>query len=259
MLESIRVEICAGSVSDVVTANRFSEVDRIELNSALELGGLTPSLHTLLDAKQITDKKLICMVRPRPAGFRYNSEEIHTMFADAQEFLEHGADGIVFGFLKEDCTVDEELTEKMVSLIHGYGKEAVFHKAFDETPDGIEAFHTLQRAGVDRILTSGQMPSTAQGVHFIADLVKESNNTLEILPGGGINETNVVSILQKTGCSSFHMTAKESFEDCGSYFAVSENQIRKVLNALQSGLFENRHTKTGEDIDMIEKDAYESE
>lgn len=40
------VEVCAGSIADCQIAERAG-ADRIELNSALFLGGLTPSIGTL--------------------------------------------------------------------------------------------------------------------------------------------------------------------------------------------------------------------
>ena len=57
------------------------------------------------------------------------------MLEEAELLLEHGADGISFGFLKADRTVDSEKTKKIVELIHAKGGEAVFHRAFDVTPD----------------------------------------------------------------------------------------------------------------------------
>ena len=257
-MKDISVEICTGSLSDVLTACQFKETDRIELNSALELGGLTPSLQTFLKSRKLTDKKIVCTVRPRTAGFRYNKQEKETMFADAQTFLEYGADGIAFGFLNYDLTVDEDTTGKMVSLIHGYGKEAVFHKAFDMTPDADKAVKTLIELGVDRILTSGKKPEIAEGMSCIQHLQKTYGDKIEILPAGGINEQTILPLLKETGCLQFHMSAREMHQDNGNYYAVSENQIRKVCNTIQSALFENRHTKTREDIDMMRKDAYES-
>lgn len=257
-MKDISVEICTGSLSDVLTACQFKETDRIELNSALELGGLTPSLQTFLKSRKLTDKKIVCMVRPRTAGFRYNKQEKETMFADAQTFLEYGADGIAFGFLNYDLTVDEDTTGKMVSLIHGYGKEAVFHKAFDMTPDADNAVKTLIELGADRILTSGKKTEITEGMSCIQHLQKNYGDKIEILPAGGINEQTILPLLKETGCLQFHMSAREMHQDNGTYYAVSGNQIRKVCNTIQSALFENRHTKTREDIDMMRKDAYES-
>ena len=102
------VEICCGSYYDALQAAKGG-AKRIELNSALMLGGLTPSTATLKLVKQnIPDLKVITMVRPRGAGFCYSHEEFQVMAAECQELLEAGADGIAFGCLKADGTLDKE-------------------------------------------------------------------------------------------------------------------------------------------------------
>ena len=93
----------------------------VELNSALSVGGLTPSLISLMRAKKETSLKIVCMVRPRAGGFCYDETEAQLMLEEAELLLEHGADGIAFGFLKADRTVDAEKTKKMVELIHVKG------------------------------------------------------------------------------------------------------------------------------------------
>ena len=92
------VEICCGSYSDALSA-AHAGATRIELNSALSLGGLTPSLATLIKVKQDTSLKVIAMVRPRGAGFCYSDEEYEIMKEDAKIMLDHGVDGLAFGFL----------------------------------------------------------------------------------------------------------------------------------------------------------------
>ena len=124
----MKVEICCGSYQDCLNAYHGG-ADRIELNSALFLGGLTPSIASLKLAKQEVEIPIVCMVRPRGAGFNYDESEIKVIFEDAKELLEAGADGLAFGFLNEDASIEVELTKKMVELIHSYGKEAVFHRA----------------------------------------------------------------------------------------------------------------------------------
>ena len=143
MIGGVQIEICAGSIEDVITAEAFPEVDRIEFNSALELGGLTPGPASFLRARALSSRKILCMCRPRPAGFCYSSEEKTVLFHEAQFFLQNGADGIVFGCLNSDHTIDRAFTEKTAALAHSYGKEAVFHKAFDETKDMYAAAETL--------------------------------------------------------------------------------------------------------------------
>lgn len=250
------IEICAGSVQDVITASEFKEVNRIELNCALELGGLTPSLNTFLLSKKYSDKKIVCMVRPRGAGFIYNDIEKECMLADAKTFLDAGTDGIVFGSLNQDHTIDEAFTEKMVSLIHSYHKEAVFHKAFDETADPYAAMHTLIQLHVDRILTSGTKKDCTEGSEIIAKLIKAADHQIQILPGGGIRADNVLSILHKTGCEQFHMSAKSYRNDNGSYPAVDADNIQSVLSRLN---YKPKPSLTGEDIAMLKNDRYESD
>ena len=118
------IEVCAGSYQDCIAAYQGS-AKRVELNSALSVGGLTPSVASLVRVKKETDLTVICMVRVRAAGFCYEKEDVEIMFEDAKILLDHGADGIAFGFLNEDGTICEEDTKRMIDLIHSYNKEAV--------------------------------------------------------------------------------------------------------------------------------------
>ena len=255
-MKSVKVEVCCGGLGDALAAGRFP-IARIELNSALELGGLTPSLSTLREVKKNVSVPVMTMVRPRGAGFCYSLQEKQIMFLDAEVFLKEGADGIVFGFLNPDHTVDEETTAKMVSLIHGYGKEAVFHKAFDETPDPFQAAQTLINLGVQRILTSGQKADVIAGIDLLTKLQDAYGSQIEILPGGGVKADNIVALLDTTGCMQFHMSAKETRNDSGSYPAVSADNIRKVLVNLQAALHQE-NTLTREDQDMLRNDSFEN-
>ncbi len=81
--------------------------DRIELNSALFLGGLTPSIGALEAVKAQVKIPVMCMVRPREGrGFCYTAFDYDTVCRDALALVRAGADGVVFGFLNDDGTVD---------------------------------------------------------------------------------------------------------------------------------------------------------
>ncbi|MBR3364659.1 MAG: copper homeostasis protein CutC [Solobacterium sp.] len=232
MINGITIEICCGSYDDVLTACAIPEVDRIELNCALELGGLTPSFSLMRAARKATDKKIIAMVRPRPAGFCYTETEKEMMFADAEVFLKNGADGIVFGFLQEDGSVDEANTRKMAELIHSYQKEAVFHKAFDAAEDPFAAIETLLSCQIDRILTSGKEDSVIPGIPLLKTLHETYGSCIEILPGGGVSAANALQTVQETGIRQLHMSAKSSLHDLEDYYAVDAEKIRAVLHVL---------------------------
>lgn len=253
-----KVEICCGSLLDVMTASRFP-IDRIELNSALELGGLTPTIAELRHARGCTDLPIMCMDRPRTAGFCYDSTELEVMAEDAEILLEHGADGIVFGALNPDHTVNEEFVRHMTRMIHEAGKTAVFHRAFDETRDPDEACRTLISCGVDRILTSGQEETVLKGGELVHHLIETYGNEIEILPGCGINADNVQEVLQKTGSDQFHMTAKSMRMDTLPYAAVDAKNLNAVYQKLNSRREQKHPSLTGEDQAMLENDRYEEE
>lgn len=259
MIHGIQIEICCGSLTDAENALAF-DIDRIELNSALELGGLTPSFGTYLFLRQHTSKKIICMIRPRPAGFVYSAADIEVMEADAELFLKQGADGIVFGFLNPDRSIDSIHTEKMTALAHSYHAQAVFHKAFDETADMDASAKTLINCGIDRILTGGHC-SDSLNVNTLSYLQKTYGSKIEILPGGGIRADNVMHVLQTSGIHQFHMSAKSSFQDGGSYLAADPEKILQTLRAIDESYLHagSADNLTGEDEELLKNDQYESE
>lgn len=202
------VEICCGSFEDAVSAYE-NGADRIELNSALYLGGLTPSIGTVRMTKQHCPIPVICMVRSRGAGFYYSIREYDVMKEDGRALLDEGVDGIAFGFLQEDGTIDEERTREFVELIHEYGKEAVFHRAVDcltNIESGIEQLITF---GVDRILTSGGKSTALEGQEMIRELQEQYGARIQILPGSGINARNVVDFMKRTGVRQIHSSCRD--------------------------------------------------
>ncbi len=198
------LEICCGSAEDAIEA-AHGGADRVELCSALFLGGLTPSLGSLLEVKQRTSIPVMAMNRPRAGGFCYSPTEFAVMERDAELLLEHGADGIVFGILNADGTVDVTRSRALRERI-GSG-QAVFHRAFDVTPDPFLALDQLIDLGITRVLTSGQKAGAPQGSHLIKRLIEHSRGRIEVLPGAGIDLQNVRQLLADTGCTQIHMTA----------------------------------------------------
>jgi len=205
-MKKILIEICCGSYEDVVIAESTG-ADRVELNSAMFLGGLTPTLGCLIEVKTNTKIPVIAMIRPREAGFYYSDYEYAVMKRDAAMLLEHGADGLVFGILNENSTLDEARMSGLIRLCKDAGKTAVCHRAFDVTPDPIAALDTLIELGVDRVLTSGQQPSVIHGAKLITKLIKQAAGRIEILPGGGLKHNNIADFVKETGVDQIHFSA----------------------------------------------------
>lgn len=208
------VEVCCGSYYDCLQAYK-GKADRVELNSALYMGGLTPSIASLVLTKQNTDLKVICMVRPRGSGFCYEKEDYETMVLDVKSMLRHGADGIAFGLLDGKGNINVSQTKEVIDMIKSFGKEkeVVFHRAFDCVSDPYEAIKILIKLGVDRILTSGLEDKAVQGVELLSDLQKNFGDQIQILAGSGINAKNVEQVIDTTGITQVHSSCKAWLKD----------------------------------------------
>lgn len=231
MINGIQIEIMCGSLNDVTTATE-ANVDRIELNQAMELLGLTPTINTLKSAKEITDLPIVTMVRPRGAGFNYDENELNIMLEDAKLLLNNGSDGIVFGFLKENGKLNTEYIKRMVDIIDD--KEKVFHKAFDYTRDLEEAICQLIDLGVNRVLTEGgnHKGDILKGSEMIGYLQRKYGDKISIVPAGGVNSQNIRKVLNITECKQIHFSAKENILDPSTgqnYLRVSKKILNDIL------------------------------
>lgn len=244
------VEICCGSYYDALQAYSGG-AKRIELNSALFLGGLTPTAATMrMIKKNLPSLQVICMVRPRGAGFCYSQEEYSVMEAEATELLEAGADGIAFGFLDSEGNVEKEKTGMFADLIHSYGKEAVFHRAFDCVDHPEKALEELIELEIDRVLTSGLCKTAVEGKERLAALQKAYGSRIQLLAGSGINEKNVCKLMEDTGILQVHSSCKEWLTDPTTiknevsygyagvtreamYDVVSEKFVRALIRAVK--------------------------
>lgn len=206
------LEICCGSYYDAIQA-ASGGAKRIELNSGLHLGGLTPSLGSLKLVKEHCNLKVIAMVRPRGGGFCYSEEDFRVMLMDSEQLVRHGADGIAFGCLKEDGSIDKNRNEELISIIHSYGREAVFHRAFDCSRDPYKAMETLIDMEVDRVLTSGLKPKAMDGRELLKELCRRYGSQIEILAGSGVNASNARRLMDETGLTQVHSSCKAWIKD----------------------------------------------
>jgi len=203
MKEKVLVEICCGSLEDVIIAKKAG-AHRIELNSNMFLGGITPSIGTIEEAKALVDIPIMTMIRPRGSGFCYSEYEIKTMERDMKAAVKAGADGIVFGALKEDGTIDTELCKKFMEIIGD--REAVFHRAFDVVKEPFEALDTLVELGIRRILTKGQKNIIEDGAELLTQLKEYSKGKIQILPGG-VRPHNVKWMIENMKFNQLHVAS----------------------------------------------------
>ena len=208
----ILIEACCGCAADVIEAEKGG-ADRAELNTALELGGLTPSVGALCAAKEHARIPIFVMLRPRAGGFCYDRIDLDTMASDAKALLNAGADGLVVGALKADGTVDYAACARLLETANNAGKPAVFHRAIDVVPCWQRAFETLMELGFARVLTSGQARTAPDGADTIAQMVRFAAEHLQVLPGGGVRLENAAQLLRRTGCGQIHLSCRTSLFD----------------------------------------------
>jgi len=205
-----KLEICCASAADAVNAANGG-ADRIELNSAIAYGGLTPNLAELEAVKNKIDIPIMVMIRPRSGGFCYSEIEFEVMKREIELAGQFGADGFVFGILNNRGEVDID-RNKILKDIAG-DKVSVFHRAFDVTPDPFLAIDQIKKIGFDRILTSAQANKVADNLKVARAIISYAKNKLEIVLAGGIRDYNLLAILKNTGVSQVHLSAFSDEDD----------------------------------------------
>lgn len=241
-MSDIIFEVCAGSYADCIAAQNGG-ANRVELNNALYLGGLTPSLATVSLVKKNLDITVAAMVRPRAGGFNYDEIEYEVMVEDAKALLNLGVEGIVFGFLHDNFEIDEKRTSEFVELIHTMGGEAIVHRAFDLVLDADQAMQALIRCGVDRVLTSGLAPTAVEGCAMLKHLEATYGDEIEILAGVGLRSENVSELIAETKVKQVHSSCKGWKVDLTAnqgdikygYDANHMNESEYVIEELVSG------------------------
>lgn len=202
-----KMEICCGSVEDVRAAH-FGGAVRVELCSALDLGGVTPSAGLIVGAiREKGPMKVNVLIRPRQGDFVYSPDEVSVMEADIAAARVAGADGVVIGALSSDGNLDIPALRRLLKAAEGM--DVTFHRAFDECVDPSGALEQLIELGIPRLLTSGCAPSALEGLPLIASLVEQAAGRISIMPGAGINPRNIKEIEARSGAWEFHSTATD--------------------------------------------------
>ena len=186
------IEVCAESYEYAVKAEKAG-ADRIELCKDLHLDGLTPNYEA---AKRTIDTLTIpvfILIRPRGGDFIYSHEEFELMKRDILRFRKMGCKGIVSGVLNSDNSIDIKKTKELVELSRPL--EFTFHRAFDKVNDPLYEIENLIGLGIDRVLTSGQKEKAIDGLVLLKQLNSISNNRIKIMPGSGINKSNIVNFV----------------------------------------------------------------
>jgi copper homeostasis protein len=199
------LEIAANSVASALAAQQGG-AGRVELCTALELGGLTPSHAQIALVRERLTIPLYVLIRPRAGDFLYSDLDCETMQRDIETCATLGCDGVVLGVLDADGRVD---ITRCRTLIAAAGKLGVtFHRAFDLSRNPAQALEDIVALGCERILTSGTQTSAPEGAALIRELVVQAAERLAVMPGAGVTAQNIIALATTTGAHEFHASAK---------------------------------------------------
>ena len=200
----MKIEIVVYNIESALKAQEGG-ADRLELCDNPGEGGTTPSYGTIELVRQNVSLDVFVMIRPRGGDFCYTSYEYHAMKRDISQCQKLSVDGVVFGILNPDGTIDKKRCKELIQQARPL--KVTCHRAFDMTRDPFEALEDCIEVGFDRILTSGQRPTAAQGADLIGGLIHKAGGRISIMPGSGVNENTIQGILEKAKAKEIHFSA----------------------------------------------------
>ena len=244
----ITLEICVDSLESAQIAARAG-AHRLELCADLAQHGLTPSAGLIAAVRAQVSLPIFVMIRPRPGNFHYTSAEFAAMQRAIDLAKNSRADGVVFGILNQDRTIDQP---RNTELLHqARPLQATFHRAFDVSSNLAHSLETIIQLGFNRLLTSGGALKVEQATAVVKRLRGQAANRIHLMIGSGINSTNVRSLIDQTGVHEVHSSARRvlppSMRDRNEVIAMDtlpsddhrhpeadEQEIRNLLRAINT-------------------------
>jgi copper homeostasis protein len=221
------LEIIAFNIESCQIA-QAAGASRIELCVNPADGGTTPNYGFIKAAREKLHIELYCMIRPRGGDFFYSNADFEIMKSDVQMCKQLGCDGVVIGMLNKDGTVDKERCKKLVQLAYPMG--VTYQRAFDRVNDPFKALEDIIETGCERILTSGLVPNCLNGAPLIAQLIQQAAERIVIMPGSGLQSSNVVEVAKITGAKEFHTSARVFVNTAMDFvIAAMDEDLKNVM------------------------------
>lgn len=195
-------ETCVETLEEALAAESCGS-NRIELCSALDQDGLTPSPELTLQCLKHLSIPIMAMVRPRGGNFVYTDHDIRQMESEIEFFKRAGVAGVVFGILSTDHSIDLENTRRLATL--AFPLEVTFHKAIDYSSDIFKSFQELNEiGGITRVLTSGGKDTAWSGRFVLQQMQELPRRRIQIIAAGKILPENRIQIAEYTGVTELH-------------------------------------------------------
>ena len=202
------LEVAVDSLASARAAVRGG-ADRLELCSALAVGGLTPYGELLAQIRAESHIPIRCLIRPRGGDFLYTKEEIRMLVSQIGRLRGLGADGFVIGCLTPDGELDARAMEPLLRAARGAG--LTLHRCIDVSRDPCRTYLDAKALGFDTVLTSGAAGSSLAGLETIGRLLalRDTCGGPEVLIGSGV-KANVIAAFKERfpQARAFHMSGK---------------------------------------------------
>lgn len=221
-----KIEIACFNLESALIAQKAG-AERVELCADMSVGGTTPTIEIIKQAREHLTIDLYVMIRPRGGNFVFSGAELEQMKSEIVTIKKLGVNGFVFGILNEDKTINIEQNLALVELAKPFS--CTFHRAFDEVSNYKQALEDVISCGFSTILTSGTFPNVIEGKEVLKQLVNQAKNRIEIMPGGGLRSTNISALDEMVNANWYHSSAITD----GSETANPE-EITQLKNKLQS-------------------------
>jgi copper homeostasis protein len=200
------LEVCVDSAAGLSEAVRGG-ADRIELCSALSVGGLTPSWGFMTNAAGC-GVPVMAMIRPRAGDFCWSEADVQAMEADIAAARQLGLAGVVLGASLPDGRLDQPVLRRLAAA--GAGLDLTLHRCIDLVPDMARALEEAIVLGFRRVLTSGGAVTALEGAGQIARLVAQAAGRIGIMAGAGVTAETAPGLLA-LGVRELHGSCSEPF------------------------------------------------
>ncbi|MEZ5042790.1 MAG: copper homeostasis protein CutC [Saprospiraceae bacterium] len=240
-MKKYKFEVCAFTIQSCLIA-QMAGAARVELCDNPIEGGTTPSFGLIKWARNKIDIELFPIIRPRSMNYYYDEDEWQIMLADVAMCKELGCDGISVGVQKLNGEVDADKMKKLVEV--AYPMIVASNRVIDAAPDPYIALEVLIDAGCKRVLTSGKAATAPAGVDTLKQLVQQANGRISIMPGAGVNASNIQQLIDATGAHEFHGSARitvsnpvlynnPAVTDSGNMVVADLQEIQNIVAVLE--------------------------
>ena len=226
-------EVCVTSIASIKNATAAG-ADRVELCSALGVGGVTPSYGLIKRAVSLNRLPIHCLIRPREGHFTYSPEEVAIIEQDIIVAKDLGCSGVVIGALTPEFHLDLVRLEKWRAIAGSM--YLTFHRAFDVVREPMSALKQLIELGFDCVLSSGQKEKAEEGFSKLEIWNKTFGNQIAIMPGSGINSSNC-SRFKEAGFKALHFSGSMNLESI-----TIPKEVNESMSFLHQEILESNPT-----------------